>query len=85
LHVFAEIEHASLAPLLCACCRSCRRTPNAPYGPDEKLYSGLSLTLTHANARLGSGLRLEAALRYVLSRRFTKSRLWNIARKHGAP
>ncbi|MBV8440485.1 MAG: AMP-binding protein [Hyphomicrobiales bacterium] len=53
------------------------------YGPDEKLYSGLSLT--HANAQIITlGAALACKLRCVLSRRFTKSRLWNITRKYGA-
>ena len=48
----------------------------------EKLYTGLSLT--HGNAQavtLASALCLE--LPAVISRRFTKSRLWDICRKHG--
>jgi crotonobetaine/carnitine-CoA ligase len=52
------------------------------FAPDEKLYTGLSLT--HGNAQavtLSSALCLE--LQAVISRRFTKSRLWDICRKHG--
>jgi crotonobetaine/carnitine-CoA ligase len=52
------------------------------FGPDEKLYTGLSLT--HGNAQavtLSSALCIE--LPAVFSRRFTKSRLWDICRKHG--
>jgi crotonobetaine/carnitine-CoA ligase len=49
---------------------------------DEKLYTGLSLT--HGNAQavtLAGALGLEIPA--VISRRFTKSRLWDICRKHG--
>jgi len=52
------------------------------FAPDEKLYTGLSLT--HGNAQavtLGNALGLE--LPAVISRRFTKSRLWDICRVHG--
>jgi crotonobetaine/carnitine-CoA ligase len=52
------------------------------FGPDERLYTGLSLT--HGNAQavtLASALCLE--LPAVFSRRFTKSRLWDICRVHG--
>jgi crotonobetaine/carnitine-CoA ligase len=52
------------------------------FQPDEKLYTGLSLT--HGNAQavtLATALCLE--LPAVISRRFTKSRLWDICRKHG--
>lgn len=53
------------------------------YHEDEVLYSGLSLT--HANAQLLTlGAALACRLRCVLSRRFTKSRLWDITRKYGA-
>ncbi|MGO9172056.1 MAG: AMP-binding protein [Rhodomicrobium sp.] len=53
------------------------------YREDDKLYSGLSLT--HANAQiLTLGAALACKLRCVLSRRFTKSRLWDITRKYGA-
>ncbi len=49
---------------------------------DERLYSGLSLT--HANAQVVTlGTALANALPCVLSRRFTKSRLWDITRKYG--
>jgi carnitine-CoA ligase len=52
------------------------------YRSDDRPYSGLSLT--HANAQvLTLGTSLAAGLRCVLSRRFTKSRLWDIARKYG--
>lgn len=52
------------------------------FTPDERLYSGLSLT--HANAQLITlGTALVHALPCVLSRRFSKSRLWDITRQHG--
>ncbi len=51
-------------------------------GADERPYTGLSLT--HGNAQL---MTLASALgmgqRAVFSRRFTKSRLWDITRKYG--
>ncbi len=51
-------------------------------GGDERPYTGLSLT--HGNAQL---MTLASALREgqraVFSRKFTKSRLWDITRKHG--
>jgi crotonobetaine/carnitine-CoA ligase len=50
--------------------------------PDDRLYTGLSLT--HGNAQL---LTLAPAMRLgidvVFSRKFTKSRLWDICRKYG--
>jgi crotonobetaine/carnitine-CoA ligase len=52
------------------------------FADDERLYTGLSLT--HGNAQavtLANALALE--LPAVISRRFTKSRLWEICRKHG--
>jgi crotonobetaine/carnitine-CoA ligase len=52
------------------------------FGPDDRLYTGLSLT--HGNAQavtLANALSLEIPA--VISRRFTKSRLWDICRKHG--
>ncbi|HRP22005.1 MAG TPA: AMP-binding protein [Alicycliphilus sp.] len=53
------------------------------YREDDVLYSGLSLT--HANAQLITlGAALACRLRCVLSRRFSKSRLWDITRKYGA-
>jgi crotonobetaine/carnitine-CoA ligase len=52
------------------------------WAEDERPYTGLSLT--HGNAQM---LTLAPALvfqkRAVLSRRFTKSRLWDITRKYG--
>ena len=52
------------------------------YRPDDRPYSGLSLT--HANAQLVTlGASIAAGMRCVMSRRFTKSRLWDITRRHG--
>lgn len=52
------------------------------YQNDDRLYSGLSLT--HANAQIVTfGAALFGGLTAVFSRRFTKSRLWDIARQHG--
>lgn len=51
------------------------------YLPDDRLYSGLSLT--HANAQVITlGAALMNALPCVLSRRFSKSRLWDITRQY---
>jgi crotonobetaine/carnitine-CoA ligase len=51
-------------------------------GSDDRLYSGLSLT--HANAQVITlGTSLANAIPCVLSRRFSKSRLWDITRKYG--
>jgi crotonobetaine/carnitine-CoA ligase len=51
------------------------------YAADERPYSGLSLT--HANAQVITlGASLATGMRAVLSRRFTKSRLWDITRKY---
>jgi len=64
------VETALLLPKLCG------------WQPDEKPYSGLSLT--HANAQvLTLGASLASGVPCVLSRRFTKSRLWDITRQHG--
>lgn len=52
------------------------------YRSDERPYTGLSLT--HGNAQavtLAPSLRM--GLRAVLSRRFTKSKLWDVCRTHG--
>jgi crotonobetaine/carnitine-CoA ligase len=52
------------------------------YQPDDRPYTGLSLT--HGNAQavtLGPSLHL--GLRAVFSRRFTKSKLWDICRRYG--
>jgi carnitine-CoA ligase len=48
----------------------------------DRPYSGLSLT--HANAQLITlGTTLQMGLRGVFSRKFTKSRLWDITREYG--
>ena len=52
------------------------------FGSGDRLYTGLSLT--HGNAQavtLANALALEIPA--VISRRFTKSRLWDICRSHG--
>jgi crotonobetaine/carnitine-CoA ligase len=52
------------------------------YRPDDRPYTGLSLT--HGNAQavtLGPALYL--GLRAVFSRRFTKSKLWDVCRRYG--
>jgi crotonobetaine/carnitine-CoA ligase len=52
------------------------------YRDDDTLYTGLSLT--HANAQIITlGAALSGGLRCVMSRRFTKKRLWDITRKYG--
>ena len=52
------------------------------YRKDDRPYSGLSLT--HANAQIVTlGAALIGGLPVVLSRRFTKSRLWDITRRYG--
>jgi len=52
------------------------------YARDDRPYSGLSLT--HANAQLVTlGASFASGMRAVLSRRFTKSRLWDITRAYG--
>ena len=49
---------------------------------EDRLYSGLSLT--HANAQLITlGNALKMGLPCVISRKFTKSRLWDICRAYG--
>jgi crotonobetaine/carnitine-CoA ligase len=64
------IENALAVPRLCG------------WQSDEKPYSGLSLT--HANAQvLTMGACLANGVPCVLSRRFTKSRLWDVTRRHG--
>jgi len=53
------------------------------YEPDERPYTGLSFSHTNAQAvTLAPALCL--GLRAVFSRRFTKSRLWDVCRRHGA-
>jgi len=52
------------------------------YVRDDRPYTGLSLT--HGNAQIVTlAAALKLGMRAVFSRRFTKSRLWNIARKYG--
>ncbi len=52
------------------------------YAPDDKLYTGLSLT--HGNAQSVTMVpSLMLNIPSVISRKFTKSRLWDICRKHG--
>ncbi len=52
------------------------------YRADDRLYTGLSLT--HGNAQFGTlAPALKMGLRAVISRKFTKSRLWDIVRRHG--
>ena len=52
------------------------------YRPDERPYTGLSLT--HGNAQsVTLAPALLMGLRAVFSRRFTKSRLWDVCRRHG--
>ena len=52
------------------------------YGPDERPYTGLSLT--HGNAQsVTLAPALSMGLRAVLSRRFTKSKLWSVCRQYG--
>jgi crotonobetaine/carnitine-CoA ligase len=64
------VENALLVPKLCG------------WQADETPYSGLSLT--HANAQvLTLGASLANGVPCVLSRKFTKSRLWDITRRHG--
>jgi crotonobetaine/carnitine-CoA ligase len=49
---------------------------------DDRLYTGLSLT--HANAQLITlGMAIQMGIPAVISRKFTKSRLWDITRKYG--
>ncbi|HBZ69377.1 MAG TPA: ATP-dependent acyl-CoA ligase [Deltaproteobacteria bacterium] len=52
------------------------------YRPDDRPYTGLSLT--HGNAQAVTlGPSLHMGLRAVFSRRFTKSRLWDVTRRFG--
>ena len=52
------------------------------FQPDDRPYNGLSLT--HGNAQLITlAPSLVMKLRAVFSRRFTKSRLWDVLREHG--
>ncbi len=53
-----------------------------PYESDDRPYTGLSLT--HGNAQSVSLVpALSMGLRAVFSRRFTKSRLWDVCRHYG--
>jgi crotonobetaine/carnitine-CoA ligase len=52
------------------------------YTKEDKLYTGLSLT--HGNAQAVTMMpSLLLAIPSVFSQRFTKSRIWDICRKHG--
>jgi len=52
------------------------------YTPEDRLYTGLSLTHGNAHAvTLTPALAL--SIPAVISRRFTKSHIWDICRKHG--
>ena len=54
----------------------------AGYQPDDRPYTGLSLT--HGNAQAVTlGPSLGMGLRAVFSRKFTKSKLWDVCRLHG--
>lgn len=56
--------------------------PKIGLRPDDRPYTGLSFT--HANAQIITlGNILKMGLRGVISRRFTKSRLWDITRRYG--
>jgi len=61
---------------------ACNLAENAwQYTPDHKLYTGLSLT--HGNAQFVTLLpALYKTIPAVISCRFTKSRIWDICRKH---
>jgi len=53
----------------------------AGYRPGDRPYTGLSLT--HGNAQAVTlGPSLAMGLRSVFSRRFTKSKLWDVCRRH---
>ena len=53
------------------------------YTPEDVLYTGLSLS--HGNAQAVTMTpSLMLGVRAVISRSFTKSRLWDVCRKHGA-
>jgi len=54
----------------------------AGYQPGDRPYTGLSLT--HGNAQAVTlGPALSLGLRAVFSRRFTKSKLWDVCRQYG--
>jgi len=46
----------------------------------DRMYTGLSLT--HGNALISLGVSLYSNIPLVISQRFTKSRLWDIIRRH---
>ena len=53
------------------------------YAQEDVLYTGLSLS--HGNAQaVTMGPALMLGIKAVISRSFTKSRLWDVCRKHGA-
>jgi crotonobetaine/carnitine-CoA ligase len=69
-------------------CSNARYTSSALIGhlvgfrPDDRPYNGLSLT--HGNAQMITlAPSLAMKLRAVFSRKFTKSRLWDVCREHG--
>jgi carnitine-CoA ligase len=52
------------------------------YHPDDRLYTGLSLT--HGNSQAVTLLPgLSMRLPVIISQRFTKSRIWDVCRKYG--
>ncbi|MDP6981381.1 MAG: AMP-binding protein [Myxococcota bacterium] len=54
----------------------------AGYQPEDRPYTGLSLT--HGNAQAVTlAPSLAMSLRAVFSRKFTKSKLWDVCREHG--
>jgi crotonobetaine/carnitine-CoA ligase len=62
--------------------RSAALGPLFGFETGDRPYTGLSLT--HANAQMITlGMSLLMGLRAVISRRFTKSRLWDITRRYG--
>ncbi|MDR2852016.1 MAG: AMP-binding protein, partial [Burkholderiaceae bacterium] len=70
MHQRRYLENALATRVLCG------------YTPEDRPYTGLSFT--HANAQvLTLGSCLAQGMRGVFSRRFTKSRLWDIARAFG--
>jgi len=57
-------------------------TPTLGLTGEDRPYTGLSLT--HANAQiLTLGMVLHTGMRGVISRKFSKSRLWDITREYG--
>lgn len=64
------------------CATASRILAGFGYRPDDRLYSGLSLT--HVNALIVTfGAALTGGIPVVFSRRFTRTRLWDITRKYG--